>query len=155
MAAPSVEVVGARELRLKLDKVATAIVRNGRLMGQLGNLVNTRIKERTAKGIGADKKAFAPYSPAYKRWRQKKKRPVAKVDLMFTGTMFAALTYDAQNDKVTSFFMDTVDRFGGRSPEKAFFNQETRNFFAISADDVVEIEQMVRTYVNERLKKDT
>ncbi|MHC4316885.1 MAG: hypothetical protein ACYSW3_30965 [Planctomycetota bacterium] len=76
--------MGARELRLKLDKVAMAIVRNGRLMGQLGNLVNTRIKERTAKGIGADKKAFAPYSPAYKRWRQKKKRPVAKVDLLFT-----------------------------------------------------------------------
>ena len=154
MAAPSVEVVGARELRLKLDKVATAIVRNGRLMGQLGNFVNTRIKERTAKGIGADNKLFAPYSPAYKRWRQKKKRPVEKVDLLFTGSMFAALTYDAQDDRVTSFFMDTVDRFGGRNPQKAFFNQELRNFFAINANDVEDIEKLVRAYINERLKRD-
>jgi phage gpG-like protein len=154
--ADTVEVKGARELQLKLDKTAQAIVRNGRLMAQIGELVSTRIKQRTAKGIGADLKKFPPYSPSYKRWRSEKmKRPVKWVDLFLTGSMFAALTHSARNDHVSVYFMDTVDRFGGRNPQKAFFNQETRNFFAMNANDVAEIEKMVRYYLALRLKDKT
>lgn len=151
--AETVELKGARKLQLKLNKVERAIVKNGRLMGQIGELISTRIKERTAKGIGADNKTFPPYSPAYKRWRgDKMKRPVDKVDLFLTGSMFSALTHTARDDQATIFFMDTVDRYGGRNPQKAFFNQETRNFFAINAADVAEIERMVRDYLAIRLK---
>jgi len=149
-----VEIKGARQLQLKLDKVAIAIIQNGRLMGQLGELVKLRIKERTAKGVGADDKKFPPYSPGYKRWRGNvMKRPTDFVDLNLTGSMLSAMTQDATNNRVTVFFMDTVDRFGGRNPEKAFFNQERRNFFAINANDVAEVETMVRDYLAARLRK--
>lgn len=152
MAKSSVKFVGGREFQIKLDKTAMAIARNSRLMGQIGDLVNTRIKERTAKGIGADNEFFAPYSKGYKRLREKEGRPVEKVDLNFTGSMFSSMTHIAKNDQVTSFFMSTVDRFGARNSEKAFFNQELRNFFAINAEDVVEIETVIKKYISRKLK---
>jgi hypothetical protein len=82
--------------------------------------------------------------------------PVDKVDLTLTGGMFIALTYTAQDDRVTSFFMDTPDKRNPkvRNPAKAFFNQQLRNFFSISAGEVKEIEAMIKEYVDRHLRSD-
>lgn len=157
MADKLVEVQGAVELALKLDDIALAIVKNSKLMGQLGNFVNASIKARTSEGRSAEGTPFEPYSPAYARWRKNvAKMPVSKVDLTLTGGMFIALTYTAQDDRVTSFFMDTPDKRNPkvRNPAKAFYNQQLRNFFSINAEEVKEVEKMIKEYVDQQLRSD-
>jgi hypothetical protein len=157
MANEVVQIIGAAELELKLDDVAMALVRNSKLMGVLGNFVNTSIKARTSEGVSAEGSPFDPYSVRYAKWRKNvAKMPVDKVDLTLTGGMFIALTYTAQDDRVTSFFMDTPDKRNPkvRNPAKAFFNQQLRNFFSISAGEVKEIEAMIKEYVDRHLRSD-
>ena len=151
-----VEIQGAAELVLKLKDVEMALVRNSKLMGQLGNLVNTRIKARTSEGRSAEGKPFEPYSPAYAVWRKAAGYPTSHVDLTLTGGMFSALTYTAENDRVTSFFMDTPDKRNPKvsNPEKAFYNQQLRNFFSINAEEVKEVEKMIKDYVDRQLRSD-
>lgn len=155
----AVEVRGATELRLKLGDIGDALDNTVVLMGQIGAKLNTMIKARTAEGIDAAGDTFDPYSPSYKLWREKAGYPTGltnTVDLTLTGGMMAAMTYEAANDIVTSFFMDTADKRNPnvRNPEKAFFNQELRNFFSIGADEVVEIEDLVTDYINAELRSD-
>jgi hypothetical protein len=156
MADKVVEIRGAAELVLKLDDIAMALVKNSKLMGQLGNFVNTSIKARTSAGMSAEGAPFTPYSPTYAIWRKKEGYPTSKVDLTLTGGMFNALTYKAENDTVTSFFMDTPDKRNPkvRNPAKAFYNQQMRNFFSISADEVKKVEQMIKQYVDRHLRSD-
>lgn len=156
MADKAVEVIGAAELVLKLDDIAMALVRNSRLMGRIGNRVNTMIKARTSEGRDAAGSPFDPYSVRYAAWRKKAGYPVSAVDLTLTGSMFAALTYTAEDDRVTSFFMDTPDKRNPkvRNPQKAFFNQQRRDFFSIGADEVKEVEKMIEDYVNLHLRSD-
>jgi len=151
-----VEVRGATELRLKLGDIGDALKNTVVLMGQIGARVNTLIKARTAEGTDAEGDTFEPYSESYALWRSKAGYPTTDVDLTLTGGMMAAMTYEAVNDQVTSFFMDTVDRrnAGVRNPEKAFFNQELRNFFSIGADEIDEIEDLVREYIDAELESD-
>lgn len=156
MADRLVEVKGATELALKLDDIAMALVRNSKLMGVLGNFVNTSIKARTSEGRSAEGTPFEPYSPRYAVWRKKEGYPTGKVDLTLTGFMFNALTYEAQDDRVTSFFMDTPDKRNPkvRNPAKAFYNQQMRNFFSISADEVKKVEKIIKEYVDQQLRSD-
>lgn len=155
MAEPVVEVRGATELALKLNDIGIALARNSKLMGRIGARVNTFIKERTAEGKSTSGAPFDPYTPRYAAWRKKEGYPTEHVDLTLTGSMFAALTYTAENDRVTSFFMDTADkRTTVRNPAKAFFNQERRDFFSMSADEVKDIEAMVNEYIDDQLRSD-
>jgi len=152
MAADGVQVIGLNEVRLKLSKVERAIASNAELMGQIGSYLKLAVEERTARGTDADDKPFASYNPQYAEKRRGAGRPVQKVDLFFTGSMFSALTYKANDDGVTLFFLNTTDRFGVSNPDKAFYNQQLRNFFAISASEVQEVEQLVRDYVAQHIK---
>jgi hypothetical protein len=157
MAEPRVEVRGAAELVLKLDDIAVALVRNSKLMGVIGARVNSMIKARTSEGRGADGGPFAPYSDRYAAWRKSHGYPIGHVDLTLTGFMMAAMTYTARQDRVTSFFMDTVDKRNPkvRNPQKAFFNQQSRDFFSLGADEVKEVERMVKAYIQSHLKDDS
>jgi hypothetical protein len=147
------EIVGERELRLKLEGTAKALASNKVLMGQIGTYIEDQILFRTAEGKDVDENMFIPYSPLYAAFRSKKGRPVDKVDLNFRGSMLAALTHSASKDKVVVFFMPTVDREGVSDPEKAYYNQQLRDFFGMSAKDVTEIEDMVNSYVQRHLDK--
>lgn len=151
--ADDVRIEGARELIIKLDKVAEAVASNRYLMGQLGAYVETQVLQRTAKGIDADNKPFPPYSGLYAKRRKKAGRPTNSVDLFFTGSMLSALTYEAERQRVSLFFMNTTDKFGVRNPAKAYYNQQLRNFFAMSAEDVAAVEEMVRKHIARHLKE--
>lgn len=151
--AKDVEVQGLRELTIKLDKVATAIASNRYLMGQIGAFVETQVLTRTARGVSADNTPFPPYNPLYAERRQDAGRPINKVDLFFTGSMLSALTYEAERQRVALFFMNTTDKYGVRNPAKAYYNQQLRNFFAMSAADVAAVEEMVRKHIARHLKE--
>ena len=151
--AGEVAVKGLRELVIKLGRVGKAVSGNRYLMGQIGALVETGILTRTAKGIDADDEPFEAYSTGYASHRAKEGRSTDVVDLFFTGSMLSALTYDETPDRVTLFFMDTSDKFGMRNPEKAYYNQQLRNFFAMSAKDVAAVQDMVSKYIAKVLRK--
>lgn len=142
-----------------LDQLTRKFTRMGknigsvRLMGQIGAFVNLQVKTRTSKGVDKKERTFPPYSPAYRKKRQDAGHPVNKVNLFFTGSMFSSLTYTPEEYQVTSFFMNTVDKFGGRNPEKAFFNDQSRPFFGLTPADVKEIEKMVGGHIQVELKK--
>jgi len=152
MAAP-VQVKGLRELQVKFEKVAGAVASNRYLMGQIGAFVETEILRRTAAGLDIDENPFPAYSKSYSTWRAKQGRPVDKPDLFFTGSMLSALTTQETPHQVSLFFMDTPDKFGMRNPEKAFYNQQLRNFFALSAKDVDAVQNMVSEHIKKVLKK--
>ncbi|KKK71877.1 hypothetical protein LCGC14_2909540, partial [marine sediment metagenome] len=40
-----------------------------------------------------------------------------------------------------------------RSPEKAYYNQQLRNFFALSAKDVAAVQDMVKKYIAKAIRK--
>jgi len=52
--------------------------------------------------------------------------------------------------------MDTPDKRNPkvRNPQKAFYNQQRRNFFSINADEVKKLEQMIKDYVDQQLRSD-
>lgn len=147
----NVEIKGLRELNIKLDKVAHAVSSNKKLMGQLGAFVSAQIKIRTAEGTDADGLPFKPYSEEYAEFRAEAGRPVNFVDLFFHGSMLSSLVYNAENQRVSLYFLSTQDRNGVNNPEKAFKNQQSRNFFSMSAEDIIDIEKMIKTHIKQQI----
>jgi hypothetical protein len=149
--AENIQIVGLKQLQLKLARMGKDIG-SVRMMGQIGAFVNLRIEERTARGVDKDDKHFTPYSAKYAKERSEAGHATSKPNLFFTGSMFSALTYNADKYKVTSYFMNTVDQFDARNSEKAFFNNETRPFFGLNDLDINEIEAIVSKHLNKLLK---
>jgi phage gpG-like protein len=150
--AAAIQIIGLEKLTIKLARMGKDIG-SVRLMGQVGALVNLRIKMRTARGIDVKGRPFKSYTPEYRKRRSKEGHPVNNPNLFFTGSMFSALTYDAEKYQVTSYFMNTVDKFGGRNPAKAFFNDEIRPFFGLSEIDISEVEALVQDHLKQLLRK--
>jgi len=119
------------------------------LMGRIGAYIVTQILQRTGRGVDVDSRPFEPYSSKYKLFRMKAGRPHDKVNLFFHGSMLSSLTYKEAKDKVEVFFMRTYGKtpYGKPSkvsnPQKAFFLNQNREFFGISARDEAEVERMI------------
>jgi len=119
------------------------------LMGRIGAYVVTQILQRTMRGIDIEGSPFEPYSPKYKLFRMKTGHPHDKVNLFFHGSMLSSLTYKEAKDKVEVFFMRTYGKtpYGKPSkvsnPQKAFFLNQRREFFGLSAKDEEEVERMI------------
>ena len=94
----------------------------------------TRIVLRTQAGKDVDGAAFAPYSKAYAKVRQKKGRKTSPVDLLFTGKMLAAIQTRirrfAQGVEATIYFSNPQEA------AKAAGNQRLRPFFGLSDEQV-------------------
>lgn len=126
---------------------------SGDLLDEIGFYLTQAILKRTALGLGSDGKLFEPYSPKYRLFRLKKGHPVNVVSLFFSGSMLSALTHEVFNDRVELYFMPTYGRApsGGTSkvsnPEKAFFLNERRNFFAVSEEERAIVNGMVQMHL--------
>jgi hypothetical protein len=153
MADVTISIQGLKGLEGKLEKVAQAIASNPKLWGQIGSYESLQILARTAQGIDADNTLFRPYTPAYAKYRTKHGRPTHPADLFFTGSMLNALTYKTKPQEVRLFFKNTTDKFGVRNPEKAYYNNQIRKFFAVSAKDIIAIEKMVQEHITKELHK--
>jgi len=104
--------------------------------------VKAQILMRTRAGIDADEHDFTPYSSYWKRVRDRVGLPTDRVDLFFTGSMLASMTWKANKDRAVVFFRPSKDRFGSSNPEKAFYNHTKvgpRKFFAMSESDIREL----------------
>lgn len=128
-----------------LSKIFAVLVRDmstKRVMSRIGNFVMTEIKQRTSEGLDVNEDLFKDYTEGHKKTRAAKGLPTHIVDLFFHGTMMNAMTFDADDDSVRVFFQPTVGKDAGgypsevKSPAKAFYLNEKREFFALSDQDM-------------------
>lgn len=108
--------------------------------------VMAQIKDRTIKGEDVNGKTFKKYSASYVEQRKKKGYSISPVDLSFSGHMLSAMTSSASAKKAKIFFMDTKDTNDVSAPDKAFWNNETREFFGLSESDEKMIIEIVTDY---------
>lgn len=145
-----VQIKGEKSLQIKLKKLPGAVI-SKEVMSEIGTFLLTSIKVRTAKGTDADGKTFKGYSPGYKLLRSKKGLPSALVDLFFTGSMSSAMTFEAERNKVRLFFLPTTDKSGMFNPEKAYYVNEKRKFFAVNSDEISKIADIISDNIRRTL----
>ena len=89
------------------------------------------IRRHTESGKGVvsgNLTAFKPYSPSYRKVREKAGRGV-KPDLNWSGRMLGSMVFKIQADNAIIWFGRR------REAEKAIWNQKTRPFFDLSVDE--------------------
>ena len=82
-------------------------------------------------------KSFKPYTKEYKEYKQKKRPGFTGVDLQLTGRMFANLKVKEHTKE------KAVVGFSGIHAIKAFVNDKTRHFFALSKAELRKIIKLV------------
>ena len=118
-----------------------------RIKNKMANFLMTKIKERTLKGYDVHGDAFEEYSPKYELFRQKKGLPTYIVDLFFTGSMMASMTYEVGESSIRLFFQPTKDKTGESNPAKAYWLHQDREFFSLSFDEISEMTRIYEAYI--------
>lgn len=101
----------------------------------------TRMVARTRSGKDINGQAFAPYTKAYAKTREKKGRKTSPVDLTFSGKMLSAVTTKTERtgDKTSvSVFFNSV-----KEALKARGNQAKRFFFGFSEEQKERIRRKI------------
>jgi len=143
--AVTIDLFGYEGIQEKLTLLQNSIF-SRTLMTEIGLFAMTRIKARTVEGKDVDGTPFKPYSPRYAMFRQEHGHPTGKVNLTFTGSMLSSMTFDPDASQVKLYFLNTQDESGVSNPKKAFFLNESRNFFALSSDDIEDLMDIVERY---------
>lgn len=149
-----IEVVGVNALQRRFKILGDAIG-NTQALYKVGNLLMTKIKERTAEGRDVEGKYFKGYSDQYAFFRKKKGLPTAKVDLFFTGSMMNSMTFSVNpiQSEVRIYFSPGTDKKGQSNPAKAYWNQQRRNFFGVAKEDRAEAGRIYRRQLVEGMKR--
>ena len=137
-----VDINGIQTIKVLLNRLSGGLG-SKRLMSEIATFLITSIKLRTAGGRDVNDAAFAPYSKGYAMFRAKEGYPTSKVDLFFSGSMMASMDYKATSTTATLYFLNTEDKTGTKNPNKAYWLNQKREFFALSDDDMREVEEMV------------
>lgn len=139
------------------------------LMSDVANFLIAKIQMRTASGVDASGNPFTPYSAGWALFRQKTGHPTDKVNLFFNGTMMSSMTFSATKDSARIFFLpttgapykyktksgDTREREQKiNSAQKAYFLNEDRRFFAISASEQQQILNMIGDHLRSLVFED-
>jgi len=146
----SVEVKGVEEFLGKISRLYKALF-DSSFMLRLATFIRASIETRTAQGIDADGKPFKPYSPSYAYFRHKTGHPIDRVNLFYTGAMMSSMVPDASFGEARVYFLNTRDSSGVPNPEKAFFLNQDRRFFAISKEEQDKVMKMVEEKVKEQM----
>lgn len=149
-----VEVIGLAKIRDRYRRLGGRID-DLRVLDIIGEYLKTSIKTRTLAGKDIEGSPFVPYSAGYERTRRKKGLPT-RPDLFFTGTMLGSLTADVSHveESVKLYFAPgTAEGSNVQNAAKAFFNQQTRPFFGISAENVQKIIDIYRDFIREAMRR--
>jgi hypothetical protein len=140
------------------------------LMSEIANYLIAKIQLRTSQGVDASGAPFIPYSPGWALFRQKTGHPTDKVNLFFHGTMMSSMTFSATKDSARIFFLPTMGKpykyktkSGDTrerkqkitSAQKAYFLNEDRRFFAISASEQQQILNMIGDHLRDLVFTDS
>lgn len=142
MAGTEIKLTGLPGIKTILEYMKDATF-GFQMMGEIGMYAMFQIKKRTIKGKDVDGLVFKPYNPFYAKARAKDGYKQKPVDLTRTGSMLSSMTFDSDQNSANIFFMNTTDNTGARNPDKAFWNNEDREFFALSEDEVEGIMKIV------------
>ena len=131
------------------------------LMDNIGGRLMHSILDRTAEGKDAEGNDFDDYSKAYARIRELVGLQTEHVDLFFGGSMLGSMTYESDRTSTKLFFLNTPHvehvvvpghkkKKSGTvtNAELAYYNDEVRPFFSISAEEQEMILGMVDDYVD-------
>lgn len=128
------------------------------MFDEIGHFIQFTILKRTSEGLDVEGVPFTPggpggkaYSISYEKVRQEKGLPIDHADLFFTGSMLGSMTYESSSRHARVFFMNTSDRKGMSNPAKAYYNNELREFFGLSAKDVRKIYKIAEDYIDGNL----
>ena len=146
-----IDINGIQSLKVLFEKLSGG-VESKRLMSEIATFLITSIKLRTAKGKDVNDDDFDPYSKKYAMFRANKGHPINKVSLFFSGSMMSSMDYKATSDKATIYFLNTEDRTGTSNPNKAYWLNRKREFFALSDEDITEVENMVSDVIDNLLR---
>ena len=161
--------VNAERLRVFLVELQKGIESSPELMMDIGGYLQFSILARTAKGKDAEGNDFIEYSKEYAKIRELIGLQTDNVDLFFGGSMLGSMTYESDKTSAKVFFMNTPHvghvkvpghkkkASGEEEPEEkkatnaelAYYNDEVRPFFSISAEEQQMIFGMVDDYVEE------
>ena len=152
--------VHIERLRVFLVELQRGIESSPELMKDIGGRLQHSILARTAEGKDAEGNDFIEYSKEYAKIRELVGLQTGHVDLFFGGSMLGAMTYESDKNSAKLFFMNTphVEHVvvPGRkkkasgtvtNAELAYYNDEVRPFFSISAEEQQMILGMVDDYV--------
>ena len=126
----------------------------GAMFEEIAQYIMLRIKDRTLDGKDVQGSSFDDYSPAYAEFR-KQAGYNTKPDLTFSGHMLSAMTSSTSKTEAKIFFMDTQDTSGASAPDKAFWNNEDREFFGLSKADEKAIMDIVVDYYEKLISRRT
>lgn len=143
-----VNIEGIAPIAALIDALSKKLINTSRLMGEISTYAMFRIKSRTLTGKSVSGRDFEPYTEKYAMFRIEHGRPARRVDLFFSGSMLSAMDYEVSANTATLFFQNTSDQNNVRNPLKAFWNDERRNFFALSDEDISNIQDIVIKYAN-------
>lgn len=150
--AGTIEIQGLNALRKILEAIARGLDTSS-LFINMGEYLKKSIKERTSEGVDVYGRDFIPYSASHAKRRAEKELPTDVVDLFFTGSMMAHMTYSHTTEELRVFFAPSIDESGASNPEKAYYLHQEREFFEMSADDIEEIQRIALEEIDRLLSR--
>lgn len=160
----SVDIKNLDIITKKWGKAVLKLADTSDLMGEISTFLSFSLLQRTSEGEDIHGTPFEPYSSSYESLRSAKGLPTS-VDLFFTGQMLGALTYEATKNQTKLFFMNTPRRASDGSKkttkvwgsgeskasnaEVAYYVNEVREFFGISAEEREKIASMVEDFISD------
>jgi hypothetical protein len=86
--------------------------------------------------------------------RSKKGLPTDTVDLFFSGAMHGAITYKVNHlaAEARVYVSHVSDSKGVKNSAKAFYLNDKREFFGISASDAKEVTKLVQSWISGLMK---
>jgi hypothetical protein len=149
MAQNEITLEGWKDVISRLQKVGLDL-KSRQLFARMGIAVQFAIKDRVfVKGLDVENKPMRPYSPKYKKKREKRGLPTEHVDFMYDGGMWSAFTHAVTEDQLEIFFLNTQDKNGVSNAAKAFFLNEDRNWFGLTPEE----EQLARDVYQDHLRQ--
>lgn len=169
--------VDIKNLDIIIKKWGNAVLKladTSGLMGEIGMFLGYSMLDRISSHEDVHGVLFEKYSTSYEELRKAKGLPI-KVDLFFTGQLLGASThgsklpgaldYEATKDQVKLFFMNTPRKASDGSKkttkvwgsgeskasnaEVAYYVNEVREFFGISAEEREKIASMVEDFISD------
>ncbi len=125
------------------------------MLSEIAIMIMGQIKDRTVDGVDVDGRSFTKYSDSYAKWRKKEGYSTSPVDLTFSGHMLSAMTSTSTAKEAKIFFMDTKDTKNVSAPDKAFWNNEDREFFGLSKNDEKLVMRIVDDYYERLISSQT
>jgi len=148
-----IRIDGATRVQVIIEGMEAAIATRP-MMLEIGEFIRFRIQARTAEGKDVKGNLFAPYSPQYRLFREKTGHPVNKVNLFYTGSMMGSMAVAETSNQARVYFLNTQGPGSkARNPEKAYYLNQKREFFALSAEDIRGIIDIMEDYYQKALNR--